>query len=223
MRCAFPVKPCFRKRFFKNDSRTLADHSEMKISKVLLQGNINTFYFITLKVALTCWKKGVHQLMATIKSFTNPFSVSGDSASNTELYNLVTEVVMSDKIKNNLCQQSQIGRRLFQTFVDKRIQSRKVNLWSTMKKRKLQTWKISGRVVKVKAPADKIMELKEDRSLFARLMMVCKSWLEVDIKEPVGLYEFSIVPSCLFAPGGTMLLCSCKSALMHILEKLTGV
>ena len=114
---------------------------------------------------------------------------------------------MSEKIKNDLCQQSQTGRRLFQTFVDERIKSGKLNLWSTMKKRKLQTWKSSGKEVKVKA-ADKVVELKEDRSLFTRLMMVCKSRPEVDIKETVGLYEFSIVPRSLFAPDGTMKECS---------------
>ncbi|KAK3746101.1 hypothetical protein QZH41_015518, partial [Actinostola sp. cb2023] len=166
-------------------------------------------------------EKGVHQLTTTIKSFTNPFSIGDDSTCNTDLYNLVTKVVMSDKIKNDLCQQSEIGRKLFHLFVDERLKSGKVNLWSTMKKRKLQTWKSSGKVIKVKA-ADKVLELKEDRSLFARLMMVCKSRPEIDIKEAVGLYEFSVVPSSLFAADGTMLHCSCKSALMHILEKLKG-
>ena len=74
-------------------------------------------------------------------------------------------------------------------------------------------------MVKVTA-ADKIMELQEDRSLFACMMMVCKTWPEIDIKETVGQYEFSIVPRSLFAVLGTMLHCSSKSNLMNILEKL---
>ena len=52
---------------------------------------------------------------------------------------------------------------------------------------------------------DKVVELKEDRSLFARLMMASKSRPDVDIKEAVDLYEFS-----------------CKSALVHTSEKLKG-
>ena len=52
------------------------------------------------------------------------------------------------------------------------------------------------------------------------MMMVCKSRPEVDIKEAVGHYEFSVVPRSLFAADGTMLHCSSKSTLMHILEKL---
>ncbi|CAH3111668.1 unnamed protein product [Porites lobata] len=52
--------------------------------------------------------------------------------------------------------------------------------------------------------------------------MVCKSRPEIDIQEAVGLYEFTVVPRSLFARDGTMLHCSCKSALMHILEKAGG-
>ena len=61
--------------------------------------------------------------------------------------------------------------------------------------------------------ADKVIELKEVRSLFAHLMLICKSRPKVDIKEAVGLYEVSVVARSLFAPDGTMLHCSCKSAL----------
>ena len=85
MRCVFPVKACFRKSCSKDDSWT---HSKMKICKVISKRNIKTFCYITsLKVALTCWavpdfeKKGLHLLVAAIKSFTNHFSVSDDSAS----------------------------------------------------------------------------------------------------------------------------------------------
>ena len=45
---------------------------------------------------------------------------------------------------------------------------------STMKKRKLKAWKSSCKVIKIKT-AVKVVELKEDRSLSARLMMICKS------------------------------------------------
>ena len=159
-------------------------------------------------------EKGVAQLTATIERFTNPFSDT-----HTDLFNLVTKVVMPETVKEDLCEQSEIGRRLFDCFVKERVQSGKVNLWSPMKKRKLLTWKTSAKVVKVTA-ADKIVELQEDRSLFARMMMVCKSRPEIDIKETVGQYEFSIVPRSLFVADGTMLHCASKSNLMSILEKL---
>ena len=52
--------------------------------------------------------------------------------------------------------------------------------------------------------------------------MVCKSRTDIDIKEVIGLYEFTVVPRSLFASDGTMMHCSCKSTLMHILEKQSG-
>ena len=66
---------------------------------------------------------------------------------------------------------------------------------------------------------DKVVELQKDRNLFARLMMVAKSRPEIDIKEAIGQYEFSVVPRSLFANDGTMFHCSMKSALMSVLEK----
>lgn len=88
-----------------------------------------------------------------------------------------------------------------------------------VKKHKLLTWKTTGKPVRV-ATKDKIIELKEDRYLFARKMVICKSRPEVEIKEAVGVYEFSVDPRSMFAADGNMLHCSAKSALMSILEKL---
>ena len=136
-----------------------------------------------------------------------------------DLFNLVTKVVMPETVKKDLCEQSEIGRSLFNCFVKERVQSGEVNLWSPMKKRKLLTWKTSAKVVKV-TTADKIVELQVHRSLFARMMMVCKSRPEIEIKDAVGQYEFSVVPRSLFAADGTMLHCSSNSNLMNILEKL---
>ena len=55
--------------------------------------------------------------------------------------------------------------------------------------------------------------------MFARLMLVCKSHPDRDIKEAIALYEFKVVPRSLFAGDETMMHCSCKSTLMHILDK----
>ena len=54
------------------------------------------------------------------------------------------------------------------------------------------------------------------------MMVICKSRPEIDIKEAVGVYEFSVVPRSMFAADGNMLHCSAKSALMSILEKLSN-
>ena len=128
---------------------------------------------------------------------------------------------MPEKVKNDICERGEIGKKLFETLVTDRIKTNKVNLWSPMKRRKLLTWKDSEKVLKLSCK-DKVIELKEDRSLFAKLMAVCKSRPEINIKEVIGQYEFSVAPRSLFAPDGTMLHCSAESALMTILVKLGG-
>ena len=128
---------------------------------------------------------------------------------------------MCEKTKKDLVQQSEMGQKLFSSFVEDRVKSSKINLWAVMKRRKLQTWKSNGKVIKVKK-VERVVELKEDRSLFVRLMLVCKSRPDIDIKEAIGLYEFTVVPRYLLTSDGTMMHCSCKSTLMHILEKQSG-
>ncbi len=160
--------------------------------------------------------RAIDQLLTTLQNFGNPFEEESN-----DLYNMVAKVVMPEAVKSDLCRQSEIGRTLYETFVKERIQSNKVNLWSTMKKRKLLTWKDSAKVLKVPCK-DRVVELQEDRSLFARLMFVCKSRPEVDVKEAIGRYEFSVVPRSLSAADGTMLHCPAKSTLMRILETLGG-
>ena len=97
-------------------------------------------------------------------------------------------------------EQCEIGQNLFdEKFVKDRIQSGEINLWSTMKKRKLQPWKTMGK---------------------KKMMVICKSRPEIDIQEAVGTYEFTVVPRSMFATDGEMLHRPAKSVLMSILEKL---
>lgn len=160
-------------------------------------------------------EKGIEQLVTSIQSFTNSFLEEG-----CDLFNLLTKVVRPEEVKREMCQQSAIGKELFANFVKERIQSSKNSIWSPMKKcTLLLTWKSTGKILRV-TTKDKIVELKEDRSLFAGMMMVCKAHPEIDIKEAVGQYEISIVPRSMFAADGAMFHCASKSTLMDILEKL---
>ena len=85
-----------------------------------------------------------------------------------------------------------------------------------MKKHKLGTWKDMGKKMKLSA-GDKVVEQQEERSLFTRMMVVCKSSAEINLKEAIGQYEFSAVPRSLFSTDGAMDDCSMKSSLMTIL------
>ena len=159
-------------------------------------------------------EKSIEALTATLENFTNPFAVES-----CELFNLVTKAVVPEKIRIDLCNESTIGSELFTEFVSNRINSSKVNLWAPMKKRQLHTWKMMGKQLKVNT-GDKMVELKEDRKLFTRMLLVSKSRPNINLEETVGRHELSVVPRSMFAADGVMLRCHMKSSLMVILENL---
>lgn len=88
---------------------------------------------------------------------------------------------MLDNIKEEMYNQSVIRQTLVDTFVKDRIQSEKVNIWSTMKKRKLCTWNTNAKKAKLSSK-EKLIEWREDRSLFDRMMVVCQRRPDMDIK-----------------------------------------
>ena len=208
------LKPSARVKFFLI-APELARLAEQAKSMAGSSSTTSVSHYHALTSAeLAREEKSIEQLLTTMESFSNPFNQdSGD------LFNLVTKVVMPENVKKDLCEQSTIGQKLFQSFVKERIQERKTNFWAPMKKQKLLTWKTEGKKVKLGAD-NNFVELQEDRNLFARMMVVCKRRPGIDIQEAVGTYEFSVVPRSMFAADGTMLRCSCKSALMNILETL---
>ena len=159
-------------------------------------------------------EKSIEALTSTIERFSNPFAEESF-----DLFNLVTKAIMPEKVNNDLCNESTIGRQLFEEFVTNRIRSANVNVWDTMKKTKLHTWKTTGKRVKINT-GDKIVELKEDRKLFTRMLLVSKSRPNINLEETIGRHELSVVPRSMFAADGTMLHCHVKSNLMAILEKL---
>ena len=86
-------------------------------------------------------------------------------------FELVTKVVLPEEVKDDLCNQSSIGLKLFTVFIEERIQTGKENLWSPMKKQKLLIWKTTGEKIKVSVDNNvNVVELQEatiDVSLLA--------------------------------------------------------
>ena len=65
-------------------------------------------------------EKNIEQLVDCINRFTNPFSEESE-----DLFNLVTKVVMPEKVKEDVFQQSVIENRMLCRLVEDRIKSNK--------------------------------------------------------------------------------------------------
>ena len=64
----------------------------------------------------------------------------------------------------------------------------KINIWAPMKKRSLQTWKSATKQIKLKV-GQEVVELKEDRNLFACLLFVAKSRPNMNLEPEVCDHE----------------------------------
>ena len=122
----------------------------------------------------------------------NPFTIHQN-----EIVNLMTKAVMKDDVKENIRNRDQIGQESFEQFVNERINTDAKFLWDPMKKLSLKLFRNSSKLVKTKI-GEKVTELREERNLLARFLIIMRSRPEIDMKEAIGHYEFSAVPRSLF-------------------------
>jgi len=73
---------------------------------------------------------------------------------------------------------------------------------------------------KCKEVGDQVVEHKDDRSLFARMLIVARSRPEMNLKKIIGQHEFTSLPRALFTVSGELLPGTDKSKLMAVLEDL---
>ena len=68
---------------------------------------------------------------------------------------------------------------------------------------------------------DKNIDLKETKDLYGRLMVLARSNRDINQKEAIGNFEFTLKPRTFFAPSGLVLPCSDRSKRIHAFEKRT--
>ena len=57
-------------------------------------------------------------------------------------------------------------------------------------------------------------------NLYGRFMVLARSSRDIDLKNAIWNYEFTLTPRALFAPDGSVLRCNDKSKLIHCLQHL---
>lgn len=130
----------------------------------------------------------VMKLRKEIANHMNPFQAEGD-----DLVILVTKTVMPEKVTQDLTNADQIGLYKHTSFVEKWRASNTENIWAPIKKTNLNVRKSAHKKTKMKI-ANQVNELKSERSLFAKLVVVAKSRPHIDIKESIGKFEFTTYP-----------------------------
>ena len=159
--------------------------------------------------------QAVDKIKAAILSHGNPFTVEGN-----QLYNFITNAYVPQEYVPQILNADEIGQKLHEDYVAERMNG-DISLWAPVKKQNNKMYMSGSKKLTVKI-RDQTVDLKETKNLYSRLMVLTRSNRDIDQKNAVGNYEFTLTPRALFAPDGSMLQCIDKSKLIHNLEKLAS-
>ena len=157
----------------------------------------------------------IDKIKEAILQHGNPFAVAGD-----KLHNIITHAYIPDEYVQMILNADETGQKLYEDYVSERING-DVSLWAPVKKENNKMFKSGNKKTTIKL-RDKTVDLKETKDLYGRLMVLARSNRDINQKEAIGNYEFTLTPRAFFAPDGTILPCLDKSKLINLLNKLAA-
>ena len=116
------------------------------------------------------------------------------------VFNILSKAVLSSEASADILDHVEIGKNMYEQFVENGIKG-STPLWEKMKKQNLKTFQVQSKVVWYKLN-DKIVKIKEERSLITRFLVISRQRREIDLKHIIGCYKLSVVPPVLFLQDG---------------------
>ena len=141
----------------------------------------------------------INKIKAAILSHGNPFSTKSD-----QLDNLTTHAYIENEYVPQILNINATGQELYEEYVSERING-DVSLWAPVKKQNNNMYLSGNKKSSVKI-RDKTVDLKETKDIYGRLMVLARSIRDIDQKQAIGYYEFTLTPVALFAPNRVMLM-----------------
>ena len=112
------------------------------------------------------------------------------------IFNVLSKAVLAKDATVDTLNNHEIGKEMYQGFVEQRIKG-STSVWAKLKKRKLKTFQTQSYKV-----GEKIVQIKEERSLVTRFLIMSHRRDEIDLRDIIGNYELSVVPQALFLQDG---------------------
>ena len=201
-----------RQRFFLASPELSCMANEFKLQFNVKESKVTEHHGLCMS-AIKRNHCSISKIKAAIMCHGNPFAVKGPM-----LYNLITHAYIPEKYVPQILNMDDSGQKLYEDYVAERINGN-VGLWAPVKKQNNKMYMSSNKKLAVKI-RDKTVDLQETKNLYGRLMVLARSSRDIDQKDSISNYEFTLTPRALFAPSGSLLLCNEKSKLIHALEKL---
>jgi hypothetical protein len=129
--------------------------------------------------------EAVGKIKAAILSHGNPFAVEGN-----QLYNFITHAYVPQDYVAQILNVDDIGQNLYEDYVKERTNG-DVSLWAPVKKQNNKMFMSGNKKLTVKI-RDQTIDLKETKNLYGRLMVLARSNRDIDQRNAVGNYEFTL-------------------------------
>lgn len=158
----------------------------------------------------------VKRIRSTIEEHVNPFS-SDDCGI---LRNMVTNAVVEEKFVQDIVNVTEKGKASLEAFENERlVKDPKTPLWATVSKNKISTFTSAFAKKNTKNTPEKNVKL--ERNLFAKFLIVSRSSRQIDEKQIIGNYELCDYPQSLMI-SNELIPCNDKyklaSALLELCE-----
>ena len=139
--------------------------------------------------------------------------VTFDVKKECKMYNIATKKVFPEQVIEDVLRAPDVGEQLYLTFVEERMSiAAKQKTIDTVKKVNLKLFSSTNKKLRTKHE-DKIIDIKEERTLFARCAIVANSKRDINMSDLIGNYELQVVPRSLMEQDGSLHLESSKSDL----------
>ena len=132
-----------------------------------------------------------------------------------ELVHLASGTVAPSTVAQDMKSMLQKGETAAVEFMEKNIVGTEPNIYSTLKKTKLQTFSSVGKKVTCKSKSGELVAMKNSKELFAKMLLIAKS-RKLQMEE-VLKYSLRPFPSSLSTSTGDLVK-TAKSKLLHAIE-----
>ena len=155
----------------------------------------------------------ITNLLVTLAKIRVSFEVKQES----KMYNISTKKIFPPFVIKDVLRAPELGNEMYLKFVEERMSATsKLRTIDKVTKVNLKLFSPTNKKVRTKYE-DKIISIKEERSLFARCAIIATSKRDLNMSDIIGNYELRVVPTSLMDHEGNLHLESSKSDLIDCL------
>ena len=159
-------------------------------------------------------EKDVQSIKCTLESMVNPFEPGRE-----EIVHLTSGLVATQEVKSDLLSAKEAGEKQLQTFIQEKLLVPEPDIFSKLPMLKLKTFTSMAKKVKVTSKNGTEATLKNNRNLFARMLLLAQS-ININMKDVLS-YSLGPFPLSISTEQGSLRKTP-KSKLLNWIENFTN-